>query len=134
MTAHAPKIRVFVIEDHASTARALKTFLEASDCTVEVAVDLKTALRAAPALEFDVLLCDLNLPDGTGWDLMERLQQRAPVRGIAYSAFNEPEHIARSKKAGFVEHIVKGTSPENLLAAIQRVCRNGPAIQTEECR
>jgi DNA-binding NarL/FixJ family response regulator len=84
---------------------------------------VKSALKVAQKLNFDVLLCDLNLPDGTGWELMERLRKKGPVDGVAYSAFDEPEHIARSLAAGFAEHVVKGTTPETLVAAIDRLAK-----------
>ena len=118
-----PKLRVFVVEDHAPTARGLKMFLELSGYQVEVAFDVRSALKLAESIKFDVLLCDLNLPDGTGWDLMRALRTRGPVHGVAYSAFDEPEHIARSKASGFLEHVVKGTTPEALVAAIGRVAK-----------
>ena len=82
----APKLCVFVVEDHPATARGLKMFLELSGYAVEMASDLKSALKVAQKINFDVLLCDLNLPDGTGWDLMERLRKKGPVNGVAYSA------------------------------------------------
>jgi CheY-like chemotaxis protein len=117
------KLRVFVVEDHPATARGLKMFLELSGYAVETASDVRSALKVAEKTKFDVLLCDLNLPDGTGWDLMERLCKAGPLAGVAYSAFDEPEHIARSKAAGFAEHVVKGTTPETLVAAIDRVAK-----------
>ena len=117
------KLRVFVVEDHPATARGLKMFLELSGYSVQTAGDVRSALKLAEKIEFDVLLCDLNLPDGTGWQLMERLCKKGPVSGVAYSAFDEPEHIARSKAAGFAEHVVKGTTPETLVAAIDRIAK-----------
>jgi DNA-binding response OmpR family regulator len=119
----ASAYRVFVVEDHAATARGLKVFLELAGYIVTIATDLRSALAIAEKASFDVLVCDLNLPDGTGWELMETLRKKAPVRGIVFSAFDEPEHVARSKRAGFDEHVVKGTTPETLLAAIDRVAR-----------
>ena len=117
------KFCVLVVEDHPATARGLKMFLELSGYSVEMAFDVKSALKLATKIHFDVLLCDLNLPDGTGWQLMERLRKNAPVAGVAYSAFDEPEHIARSLAAGFAEHVVKGTTPETLVAAINRIAK-----------
>ena len=84
-------------------------------------MNLASAVELAGRIEFDVLLCDLNLPDGTGWDLLARLREKGPVRAIAFSAFDEPEHIARSEAAGFLEHFVKGSPPQDLLAALRRV-------------
>lgn len=120
----AGKGRIFVVEDHPATARGLKMFLEISGYVVETAHTMRTALETTKKNQFDVMLCDLNLPDGTGWELMESLGKRGPVRGIAFSAFDEPEHIARSKAAGFLEHVVKGVTPEEIIAAIDRAMRD----------
>jgi len=114
------KVLILVVEDHPATAQALKRFLELGDYQVEIAPDMQSALKLAPSFHFDVLVCDLNLPDGTGWDLMKRLCEDRPVRGVAFSAFNEPEHVERSKAAGFLEHVVKGSTPEILVSAIVR--------------
>ncbi|MDQ6859732.1 MAG: response regulator [Verrucomicrobiota bacterium] len=114
---------VFVVEDHPATARGLKIFLELAGYTVTVAHDIRSALHIAERSPFDVMVCDLHLPDGTGWDLMEKLRKKIPVRGIAFSAFDEPEHLERSKAVGFDEHVIKGTTPETLLAAIDRIAR-----------
>ena len=108
------------------TARGLKMFLEASGHQVEMAHDMASGLKAAAQAEFDVLLCDLHLPDGSGWELMTRLRKQKPVRGIAYSAFNESDYVARSKAAGFIDHVVKGSTPEELVAAIERAMRIEP--------
>jgi DNA-binding NarL/FixJ family response regulator len=114
------KMRLFVVEDHPGTARALKGFLCTAGFDVEVAMDVASAFELAGKIKFDVLLCDLNLPDGTGWELLERLREKGPVRAIAFSAFDEPEHVARSQAAGFLEHFVKGSPPDDLLAAIRK--------------
>ena len=117
----AQKLRVFVVEDHAATAHALKMLLQLAGYAVEVATDVASATKFADRDKFDVLLCDLNLPDGNGWDLMEFLSAGDPLPAVAFSAYGEPEQIARSKAVGFAEHVVKGTTPETLVAAINRV-------------
>jgi len=125
------KIRVFVVEDHPSTAKALKDFLRVAGFGVEAAMDMASALELAGKISFDVLLCDLNLPDGTGWDLLAKLRKRGPVRAIAFSAFDEPEHIARSEAAGFLQYFVKGNPPEDLLTAIKRAAATAlPSVVT----
>ena len=113
--------RVLVVENHPGVARGLKTFLSLRQCRVEVASDVRAALTLAAEIEFDVLVCDLNLPDGTGWDLMAKLGKRARLRGIAYSALDQPQDVLRSQEAGFAEHLVKGCDPDELVAAIKRV-------------
>ena len=65
--------RLIVVEDHAETAEGLKRFLSAVGYKVFVATDMASALSLAAAVEFDVLVSDLGLPDGTGWELLKRL-------------------------------------------------------------
>ena len=82
----ASKGRIFVVEDHATTARALAMYLETQGYHVSVADSVASALKHASQVSFDVLVCDIGLPDGNGWDLMKSLSAIGPVRGIAFSA------------------------------------------------
>jgi CheY-like chemotaxis protein len=81
---------------------------------------MNSALSLASAVEFDLLLSDLALPDGNGWDLMKQLSAERYVRAIAFSAHNSPADLQRSAEAGFIEHLPKPLSPEKLCAAIER--------------
>jgi CheY-like chemotaxis protein len=114
------QLRLIVVEDHANTAEALKKFLKAVGYQVFVATDMTSALSLASAVEFDLLLSDLALPDGNGWELMKRLSAERRVRAIAFSAHNSPADLRRSAEAGFIEHLPKPLSPEKLCAAIER--------------
>jgi CheY-like chemotaxis protein len=119
--AHSP-LRLIVVEDHANTAEGLKKFLKAVGYEVFVATDMTSALWLATSVQFDLLLSDLGLPDGTGWELLKQLNaEQRQIRAIAISAHNTPEDIKQSAEAGFVEHLAKPISPTNLCAAIQRV-------------
>ena len=112
--------RIIVVEDHASTAQALQKFLTTIGYKVYVAPDIAAARALAKAIEFDVLLSDLRLPDGTGWDLMEELSATKQVRAIAISGHNTDTDIERSRKVGFLDHIAKPLVAEELTAAIER--------------
>jgi CheY-like chemotaxis protein len=81
---------------------------------------MSSALSLAAAVEFDVLLSDLALPDGSGWELMKRLSAERRIRAIAFSGHNLPADLQRSAEAGFLEHIPKPLCPEKLCAAINR--------------
>lgn len=117
---HSP-LRLIVVEDHADTAEGLKKFLKAVGYQVFVATDMASALCLASSVEFDLLLSDLGLPDGTGWELLKQLNAERHIRAIAFSAHNLPEDLQRSAEAGFVEHLAKPLSPDKLCAAIERV-------------
>jgi CheY-like chemotaxis protein len=114
------QLRLIVVEDHANTAEALKKFLKAVGYQVFVATDMSSALTLASAVEFDLLLSDLALPDGDGWELMKRLNGERHIRAIAFSAHNSPIDLQKSAEAGFIEHLPKPLCPEKLCAAIER--------------
>ena len=117
------QLRLIVVEDHAESADGLKKFLNAVGYRVFVATDMTSALSLASAVEFDVLLSDLALPDGNGWELLKRLSAERQIRAIAFSGHNSPDDLQRSAEAGFIEHIPKPLCPERLCAAIDRAAR-----------
>ena len=120
------KRRLFVVEDHPATARALTMYLESQGYTVTVAGSVASAMNVVEDAEFDLLICDLTLPDGTGWDLMKKISAKHPVRAIAYTASGAPDDIARSEKAGFIEHLVKGCSTEELMQTVEQALNASP--------
>ncbi len=112
--------RVILVEDQADVAESLRRFLTCIGYKVYVAPDVACARALAKAVEFDVLVSDLRLPDGTGWDLMQELSSEHPVRGIAISGYNSQDDIAHSKRVGFLDHIAKPLVTEKLTAALER--------------
>lgn len=117
----SPKqLSVIVVEDHADTAEGLRRFLSSIGYHVYIAPDVASARALAKAVEFDVLLSDLRLPDGTGWDLMQELSAERTIPAVAMSGFNSEEDIARSMRVGFLDHIAKPLVPEALSAALDR--------------
>ncbi|MFN2476376.1 MAG: response regulator [Chthoniobacterales bacterium] len=121
--AHMPgrSWRIFLVEDHADTARAISLYLRGLGHVVCVANNVQSARECARSADFDILLSDLGLPDGNGWDLLRELRPRTTFKAIAMSGYNTAEDVARSKAAGFVEHLAKPLVPEDLEAAFERV-------------
>jgi DNA-binding response OmpR family regulator len=117
--------RLIVVEDHAETAEGLKRFLTAVGYQVFVATDMASALCLASSVQFDVLLSDLGLPDGSGWELLKKLSSERRIRAIAFSGHNTPEDRQRSAEAGFLEHLPKPLAPDVLCAAIGRAAAGG---------
>lgn len=112
-------LRILLVEDHADTARVMMKILMASGHTVTQANCVADALQLAGEREFDLLISDIGLPDGTGLDLMRSL--RNTIQGIALSGFGMEEDIRKSKEAGFAEHITKPLNLRVLIDTIDRV-------------
>src|SRR5688572_14960620 len=115
-------LKFFVVENHQDTLDAIKMFLEAQGHTVEAAPDMKSALKRAPAAKFDVLISDIGLPDGDGWELMKVLREQIPgLKAIAMSGYGMRADLDRSKTAGFAAHLIKPFGPVELDVALKKV-------------
>jgi PAS domain S-box-containing protein len=122
----AGRIRVLLVEDHADTARAMVKLLERAGYQVDWADRVASALELAANRSFDVIVSDLGLPDGSGYELMRALKDRYGTRGIALSGFGMEGDILRGREAGFLEHLVKPVDVATLDQAILRVARLHP--------
>jgi CheY-like chemotaxis protein len=76
------------------------------------------AIQTIEKDSFDLLLADIGLPDATGWDLMRRVQSIRPIPGIALSGFVSDEDSQRSLDAGFLCHLRKPISIQQLASKL----------------
>lgn len=114
-------VRILLVEDHEDTARAMSKLLRASKHNVSTAGTVGDALEAALHGEFDLVIADLGLPDGSGLDLMRQLKQFHNLRGIALTGYGMTDDIVQSREAGFEEHLTKPVDLVKLESTIQRV-------------
>ncbi|HEY4282861.1 MAG TPA: CHASE3 domain-containing protein, partial [Chthoniobacterales bacterium] len=77
------KVQLLLLEDHSDTARALTRLLENRGYKVEAVPTVRAALEAVDRTEFDVLLCDLGLPDGTGREFIQKVRETRKTPAIA---------------------------------------------------
>jgi CheY-like chemotaxis protein len=112
---------VFLVENHEDTLESIQNYLELQGYDVLAAKDVKTALAQAKVAKFDVLVSDISLPDGDGWALLRQLNSKKAVKAIAMSGFGMKADLAKSKAAGFSDHLIKPFQGETLEAAIQKV-------------
>jgi CheY-like chemotaxis protein len=108
---------ILLVEDHTDTRQAIRMWLEMCGHSVIEAHDVRPGL-AAGARFFDLLLCDIGLPDGDGWTLLQTLSKSRSITAIAISGYCSPADVARSKAAGFLAHLAKPFSLEEFDAAV----------------
>ena len=111
--------RILLVDDNQDTLRVIARLLRLNGHQVVTAESVSSAITAA-AEPFDLLITDIGLPDGTGWELMRELRRRGPVRAIALSGFSMDDDIRRSREVGFIEHLCKPIMPDDLEQAILR--------------
>ena len=107
-------LRIFVVENHEDTRFLLCLLLEQLGHTVFSSPTLIGALEVLPATRSDVLVSDIGLPDGNGWDLMTRLGDARPPYAIAMSGFGMSSDRQRSLNVGYRHHLLKPVEPNQL--------------------
>src|SRR5688572_33377070 len=113
--------RLLLVEDHADSARAFQRLLERHGFVVEVAADVKGAMWLAMSGSFDLILCDIRLPDGNGVDLLRMLHGHFGLKSleaVCISAAGGSDDADRALEAGFSAHISKPVVIEDLLGVI----------------
>ncbi len=120
------KIRLLIVEDHADTSLALSRLLRSAGFATITASNVAHAVATAEREHFDVLISDLGLPDGDGFEIIRRIHTIRKVPGIAMSGYGMEEDMRRSQEAGFAEHLIKPIDIAMLIEAIRRVSATAP--------
>ena len=129
-----PRISILVVENHSDTREGIHLFLRALGFRSTSAETIAQASKLAHEQTFDVLLSDLTLPDGNGWDLLENLAKggRCPKHAVAMSGLGAEVDRARSKAAGFMLHLVKPFQPARLEEVLRQIASGTGLTATVE--
>lgn len=125
-TAPARGKTILIVEDHEDTRRALARSLRRRGFGVIDAGSIEAACELFARRTPDLVICDIGLPDGTGWDAIARLREKGPVRGIAVSGYGTEQDVQRSIVAGFAAHITKPVDFARLEKVIESLLKNAP--------
>lgn len=125
-------MNILLVDDHAIVRDGLRRLLEAATGnTVFEAVDGQEALAQVGARRIDLVILDLNLPSLGGLELLRRLLEASRARVLILSMHAEPLYAARALDAGAAGYVSKNASPDELLAAVQRVGAGGRYVENE---
>jgi CheY-like chemotaxis protein len=108
------KLRIFIVENHDDTRFLLGLLLEQLGHSVQAVATMGEALDEAGSGDWDVLISDIGLPDGNGWELLVALGERAPPYAIAMSGFGMLSDRQKSLAAGYRHHLLKPVEPNQL--------------------
>lgn len=113
-------LRILVVENDVDTLWSLRLYLEDCGHEVSTAMNVHDASEMLRRDSFNVLICDIGLPDGTGWDLMNDYDfPRDSFFPIAMSGFGMNADSAKSRSAGFRRHLLKPFKPAELDKALR---------------
>ena len=112
------ELRILVVEDHETTAALMARLLGRRGHIVKIAHSVREALAAAGEQPFDIVLSDIGLPDGSGFELMKQLRDRHGLRGIALTGYGMDLDQQLSAEAGFLAHLTKPVDVARLLQTL----------------
>jgi CheY-like chemotaxis protein len=118
---HVPQkkgLRILLVEDHEPTRAALVYLLTRRNYKVAIAGSAAEARRISREENFDLVLSDIGLPDGNGYELMSEFRENFGLKGIALTGYGMDQDVALAKKAGFITHLTKPIDMETLDRAL----------------
>jgi len=117
--------RVLLADDHALIRQGLKAFLEKQGFQIVFeASDGQETIRAAEKTKPDVAVIDISMPILNGVDAARELKKSSPkVKVILLTQHDEDQYVTESLRAGVRGYVLKSQAAEDLVHAIQEVCR-----------
>jgi hypothetical protein len=114
-------LRILLVEDHKDTRRTLSRLLTHFGHNVVTADNVGAATEIVGMDHIDVLLCDIGLPDGSGYEVAAQARAKGHIKAIALTGFGTEKDVRRSKEAGFDFHLVKPVNFQELQTALDQL-------------
>jgi len=112
---------VLIIDDNIDHANNLCILLEMEDYQCRVAYDGPTGLKELESYKPDVVFLDIGMPDMDGYQVIAAMNKVGRPYVVAVTGFGQPNDKAKTKAAGFDEHLVKPPQPQELFMILQKI-------------
>ena len=123
-TAHMPPTRVMIVDDHPMVAEGIQSILESYDdiCVIATLTNGREAIDQLEALNPDVILMDLNMPEVGGLTATEIVLERRPdARVVILSMHDNAEYISSALSHGAMGYLLKDVPTDEIKQAIDVV-------------
>ena len=134
MSQASERIRIMLVDDHAVVRSGLAAFLLAYDDLelVGEAADGSEAVRVCAAVQPDVVLMDLVMPEMDGATATREIRSRFPaIQVIALTSFKEEDLVQGALEAGAIGYLLKNISTDELAGAIRSAHAGRPTLAPE---
>lgn len=127
-------IKVAIVEDNRTLREGFETLINRSDdmkciCTSST---VEEALKQIPKMKPDVVLMDIQLPDGTGIECTASLKEQLPeTQVVCVTVYEDTDRIFRALQAGACGYLLKRADPERIVQAV-REAHKGDVPMTPE--
>lgn len=114
--------RILIVEDNATNLALVEYLLKAAGYEILAADDGTRGMRMAQESRPDLIICDIQLPGMSGYDVLEQIRADPALKDtpvIALTAFSMPNDRADVLEAGFDCYLSKPIEPEKFRAQVE---------------
>ena len=116
--------KILLVEDNEAIQKGLKYSLEQEKFVVELASDVKTAKDKLVKSEFNLIILDVMLPDGDGFELCKYLKSRADTPVIFLTAKDEEQDVIKGLELEAEDYIIKPFRTRELILKMREYSEN----------
>lgn len=123
-------MRILVVEDEKRLSDILQRSLKAEGYQVDAVHTAGDGLEFVKSYHYDLIIIDLQLPDGTGTSLLKQLRELGhTMPALILTARSDLDSKVENFQAGADDYVVKPVAMAELSIRVQALLRRGPAIQ-----
>lgn len=117
------KQKILIVEDDSVIAQGISYALETEDFECMCAASVAAGEEALKKTEFDLVLLDVGLPDGTGYDLCKLIKKQSDIPIIFLTACDDEVNVVMGLEMGADDYISKPFRIRELISRIRTVLR-----------
>lgn len=128
---------VAIVEDNAGICEELQRIVSRGKdlSCVCVCRNADAALKRIPSFKPDVIIMDIQLPDGSGIDCTSRLKTLLPdTQILMFTVHDDTDQIVQALEAGASGYLLKDTPHQEIIASINEVCAHGAPLSRDVAR
>jgi DNA-binding NtrC family response regulator len=127
------RARILVVDDERSIREFLTILLEQEGYETATADSVAAGIEQLGSGPFDLVMCDLKLPDGSGLEVLHESRRRQlPTKFIIITAHTTPHHAVESLRAGAAEYLSKPFNVEDLKLILTKLLARKPRQSADE--
>lgn len=114
-------MKILLVEDNSTIVKGLVYNLEQNGYDVETAETVMATQKILEKEKFDLIILDISLPDGNGFDLYKTIKEKYDIKTIFLTARDEEDDVVKGLELGAEDYITKPFSTRELLARINKI-------------
>jgi DNA-binding NtrC family response regulator len=124
---------VMVVDDEPGIRTALRANFLRHGWRVETASSVREAIRTLEGKEFDLVVTDIRMPDGTGMEVMRSARQSSPGAAVIFlTAYGSVSDAVRAMRDGALDYLTKPISFDQLQATAAQVMHRAHRVPDED--